>query len=143
MSEGVQSRRNEKLCFFWYSINIEKQIQKGLANVLNAIECPCDHRLLRFDPRYAINRFDKINRILCYASMTLGNNVVSDIVFVNGRLSVVLLICKTKIILIRNAATICTQMLISWDHYDALCQWQERSCNIIHFSKDISIIIMT
>ena len=77
MTEGVQSRRDEKLCFFWYSYNIEKQIHHSLANVLNAIECPCDHRLLRFDPRYAINRFDKINRILCYASMTLGTNVVS------------------------------------------------------------------
>ena len=89
MTEGVQSRRDEKLCFFWYSYNIEKQIHHTLANVLNAIECPCDQRLLRFDPRYAINRFDKTNRILCYASMTLGTNVVSKhIVSINGMVSV-------------------------------------------------------
>ena len=77
MSEGVQSKRDEKLCFFWYSYNIEKQIHHGLANVLNEIECPCDHRLVGFDSRYAINRVDTINKILCYASMTVGTNVVS------------------------------------------------------------------
>lgn len=50
---------------------------------------------------------------------------------------------KQKLFLNRNVATICTQTLISLDRYDALCHWQERFCSIIHFSKDISTLIMT
>ncbi|XP_055997522.1 uncharacterized protein LOC125648181 [Ostrea edulis] len=75
MTEGVQSKRDEKECLLWYSFNIENQIHKTFSHIFNDIECPCDPRLLRFDPRYTINRFDRVNRVLCYASMTLGTNV--------------------------------------------------------------------
>lgn len=76
MTDGIKSKREERECFFWYSFNIEKQIHHGLSQVLNDIRCPCDPRLLRFDPRYTINRFDKSRRLLCFASLTLGTNVV-------------------------------------------------------------------
>ncbi|XP_048727085.2 uncharacterized protein LOC125645542 [Ostrea edulis] len=75
MTEGVQLKRDEKECFLWYSYNVENRIHDTLSPVLDDIECPCDHRLLRFDPRYTINRFDRVHRVLCYASMTLGTNV--------------------------------------------------------------------
>ncbi|XP_055997524.1 uncharacterized protein LOC125645548 [Ostrea edulis] len=75
MTEGVRLKRDEKECFLWYSANVENHIRNKLSTVLNDIECPCDPRLLRFDPRYTINRFDHVNRVLCYASMTIGTNV--------------------------------------------------------------------
>ncbi|XP_055997519.1 uncharacterized protein LOC125645547 isoform X2 [Ostrea edulis] len=75
MTEDVQLKRDEKECLLWHSYNIENRIHNKLSPVLNDIECPCDPRLLRFDPRYVINRFDRVNRVLCYASMTLRTNV--------------------------------------------------------------------
>ncbi|XP_062579175.1 uncharacterized protein LOC134241103 [Saccostrea cucullata] len=70
MSEGVQSVRDEKECFLWYTNN------KDTGHRLSSIQCPCDNGLLRFDPRYEINRLvkKKNNRLLCYASMTIGRN---------------------------------------------------------------------
>lgn len=76
MTDGIKSKRDEKDCFLWYSYNIENRIQHGLSHVLFDIQCPCDQRLIRFDPRYAINRFDQTNRLLCYASLIDGNNIV-------------------------------------------------------------------
>ncbi|XP_061189287.1 uncharacterized protein LOC133197327 [Saccostrea echinata] len=75
MTKGVKSKRDEKECFLWYYNNIESHILQKISSVLNNIECPCDPRLLKFDPRYTINRFDSLNRMLCYASMTLSMNL--------------------------------------------------------------------
>ncbi|XP_062601606.1 uncharacterized protein LOC134263292 [Saccostrea cucullata] len=75
MTESVHSKREEQECFVWYDNNVVSQIRQKLSLTLNNIECPCDPRLLKFDPRYTINRFDSSNRMLCYASLTLDMNL--------------------------------------------------------------------
>ncbi|XP_062609553.1 uncharacterized protein LOC134271352 [Saccostrea cucullata] len=74
MTTGIPKNKDEKDCYDWYTNNRERNTNVMLSPMLNRIECACDSRLLRFDPRYAINRFDRKNRVLCYASMTLGRN---------------------------------------------------------------------
>lgn len=69
-------KREEHDCLAWHLSNKKNKTDQTLSHVLVEIECPCDPRLLRFDPRYALNRFDKTNRLACYASLTEGNNVV-------------------------------------------------------------------
>ncbi|XP_055997755.1 uncharacterized protein LOC125645868 isoform X2 [Ostrea edulis] len=75
LTTGVPLSKDEKECFDWYTKNKEMRVSEQLTPVLRVIECPCDSRLLRFDPRYAINRFDRVNRVLCYSSMVVGRNV--------------------------------------------------------------------
>ncbi|XP_061182283.1 mucin-like protein [Saccostrea echinata] len=74
MTTGIPPNKEERECFEWYTQNKERDTYTNLSPILNLIECPCDSRLLRFDPRYAISRFDRTNRVLCYASMTVGRN---------------------------------------------------------------------
>nr|XP_022290316.1 uncharacterized protein LOC111101946 isoform X2 [Crassostrea virginica]XP_022290324.1 uncharacterized protein LOC111101946 isoform X2 [Crassostrea virginica] len=72
MTEGVRAKKEENKCLFWFNYNQGLRIRQQL--VANTIECPCDNRFLRFDPRFAISRFDRKNRILCYASVLVENN---------------------------------------------------------------------
>ena len=74
MTEGVRAKKEENKCLFWFNYNQGLRIRQQL--VANTIQCPCDNRLLRFDPRFAISRFDRKNRILCYASVLVENNAV-------------------------------------------------------------------
>lgn len=76
MTTGRNARREEHDCLAWHLSNKKNKTDQTLSHVLVEIECPCDPRLLRFDPRYALNRFDKTSRLACYASLTEGNNVV-------------------------------------------------------------------
>ena len=70
MTDNIQAKRDEKLCFQWYTNN------KHRTNFNPSLECPCDSGLLRFDPRFDVNRFDSERRLLCYASLLLKNNIV-------------------------------------------------------------------
>ena len=74
MTEGVRDKKGEEDCLNWFhqNLNTHKRYQRSA----NDIQCPCDTRLLRFDPRFAISRFDRKNRILCYASVQKKNNAV-------------------------------------------------------------------
>ena len=74
MTEGVRAKKDENKCLFWFTYNQGLRIRQQLE--VNTIQCPCDIRLLRFDPRFAISRFDRKNRILCYASVLVENNAV-------------------------------------------------------------------
>ncbi|XP_062579994.1 protein eyes shut homolog, partial [Saccostrea cucullata] len=74
MTTGIPPNKDERECNYWYTKNLREKTNGLLSPVLNQIECACDSRLLRFDPRYAINRFDRKNRVLCFASMTIGRN---------------------------------------------------------------------
>ncbi|XP_062609554.1 uncharacterized protein LOC134271353 [Saccostrea cucullata] len=74
MTTGIPPNKDERECFDWYTQNKERDMYTNLSPILSLIECPCDSRLLRFDPRYAISRFDRTNRVLCYSSMTVGRN---------------------------------------------------------------------
>ncbi|XP_065942268.1 uncharacterized protein [Magallana gigas] len=74
MTTGVTLNKDEKECFDWYTRNKEENIHSQLKSVQNPILCPCNSILLRFDPRYAISRFDRINQVLCYATMIVGRN---------------------------------------------------------------------
>lgn len=78
MTTGVQLvlNKDETDCFEWYIRNKENNIYNQLSSVRNPILCPCNRILLRFDPRYAISRFDRINQLLCYATMIVGRNTV-------------------------------------------------------------------
>lgn len=76
MTTGVTLNKDEKECFDWYTRNKEENIHSQLKSVQNPILCPCNSILLRFDPRYAISRFDRINQVLCYATMIVGRNTV-------------------------------------------------------------------
>nr|XP_022296650.1 mucin-like protein [Crassostrea virginica] len=69
LTDNIQSKRDEKSCFQWYTNN------KHRADLNPSLECPCDSGLLRFDPRFDVNRFDSENRLLCYASLLLKNNI--------------------------------------------------------------------
>lgn len=73
MTEGVRDKKGED-CLNWFNQNQNTHIPDQL--LANDIQCPCDTRLLRFDPRFAISRFDRTNRILCYASVKMENNAV-------------------------------------------------------------------
>lgn len=81
MTSGVPLNKYEKECYDWYIRNKEKDTFSDLSQVRSQILCPCNSILLRFDPRYAISRFDRINRVLCYASMTIGRNAVCDMIY--------------------------------------------------------------
>ncbi|XP_061188876.1 mucin-like protein [Saccostrea echinata] len=74
MSTGIPLKKDDKVCYDWYIKNKELEVRDQLLPALSQIRCPCDSRLLRFDPRYNINRFDRKYRVLCYASMTVGRN---------------------------------------------------------------------
>ncbi|XP_062605769.1 uncharacterized protein LOC134267580 [Saccostrea cucullata] len=74
MTIGRPLKKDDKVCYDWYMKNKEMGIRDQLLPVLSQIRCPCDSRLLRFDPRYVINRFDRKYRVLCYASMIVGRN---------------------------------------------------------------------
>ncbi|XP_052691021.1 uncharacterized protein LOC128168863 isoform X6 [Crassostrea angulata] len=74
MTTGVTLNKDEKECFDWYTRNKEENIHSQLKSVQNPIPCPCNSILLRFDPRYAVSRFDRINQVLCYATMIVGRN---------------------------------------------------------------------
>ncbi|XP_062609556.1 uncharacterized protein LOC134271356 [Saccostrea cucullata] len=74
MTIGRPLKKDDKVCYDWYIKNKETGIKDQLSPVLSQIRCPCDIRLLRFDPRYVINRFDRKYRVLCYASMIVGRN---------------------------------------------------------------------
>lgn len=76
MTTGVPLNKDEKECFDWYIRNKEQNTYNQLVSVISQIRCPCNNILLRFDPRYAISRFDRFNRVLCYASMIVGRNAV-------------------------------------------------------------------
>ena len=78
MTEGVRAKKEENECFFWFNYNQDFRIPHQL--LANDIQCPCDTRLLRFDPRFAISRFDMKNRILCYASVLVEQNAVIYII---------------------------------------------------------------
>ncbi|XP_062605771.1 uncharacterized protein LOC134267581 isoform X2 [Saccostrea cucullata] len=74
MSTGIPLNKDEKLCYDWYMRNKEMDIRNQLI-LRTQIQCPCDSRLLRFDPRFTtINRFDRKYRVLCYASIIVGRN---------------------------------------------------------------------
>ena len=70
MTGDVQKKRDELECFKWFR-NAKKE-----KYISSFMECPCDSGLLRFDPRYEVNRFDSENRLLCYASLLTDDNVV-------------------------------------------------------------------
>ncbi|XP_078333705.1 uncharacterized protein LOC111101935 [Crassostrea virginica] len=72
MTEGVRAKKEENECLFWFNYNQDFRVRHQL--VSNTIQCPCDTRLLRFDPRFALSRFDRKNRLLCYASILVENN---------------------------------------------------------------------
>ena len=74
MTEGVRAKKEENECLFWFNYNQDFRVRHQL--VSNTIQCPCDTRLLRFDPRFALSRFDRKNRLLCYASILVENNAV-------------------------------------------------------------------
>ncbi|XP_052712064.1 uncharacterized protein LOC128186279 isoform X4 [Crassostrea angulata] len=74
MTTGDPLNKNEKGCFDWYIKNKEENIYIQLTSFHNPILCPCNGILLRFDPRYAVSRFDTINQVLCYATMIVGRN---------------------------------------------------------------------
>uniref|UniRef100_A0A8W8N7V2 Fibrillin-1 n=1 Tax=Magallana gigas TaxID=29159 RepID=A0A8W8N7V2_MAGGI len=74
MTTGVTLNKDEKECFDWYTRNKEENIHSQLKSVQNPILCPCNSILLRFDPRYAVSRFDRINQVLCFATMIVGRN---------------------------------------------------------------------
>lgn len=75
MTEGVRAKRDARMCQLWYyNYNRVSKIREQL--MANEIECPCDTRFLRFDPRFAISRFDRKNRILCFASVLVDDNAV-------------------------------------------------------------------
>lgn len=74
MTRGVLLDNDERKCFNWYIRNKEQNTYNQLLFVRGQIRCPCNSILLRFDPRFAISRFDRINRVLCFASMTVGRN---------------------------------------------------------------------
>lgn len=74
MTEGVRAKRDARACQLWYNYNRDSKIREQL--LANEIECPCDTRFLRFDPRFAISRFDRKNRILCFASVLVDDNAV-------------------------------------------------------------------
>eukprot|EP00105_Crassostrea_gigas_P037421 XP_019921569.1 PREDICTED: fibrillin-1 isoform X2 [Crassostrea gigas] len=73
MTTGVPLNKDEKDCFDWY-FKKKENIKNQLTSFRNPIPCPCNSILLRFDPRYAISRFDRINQVLCYATMIVGRN---------------------------------------------------------------------
>lgn len=70
MTDNVQKKTEELYCFLWFKSNRRRK------SIFSSMECPCDSGLLRFDPRYEVNRFDNENRLLCYASLLTGDNVV-------------------------------------------------------------------
>lgn len=71
LTEGVRAK---KICINWYDNNQLTKIREQL--LANDIECPCNSGLLRFDPRFAISRLDRKNRLLCYASILVDTNAV-------------------------------------------------------------------
>nr|XP_022300335.1 uncharacterized protein LOC111108627 [Crassostrea virginica] len=74
MTKGVPLNKDEKECYDWYIRNKELDTRHQLSQVMDMIRCPGNNILLRFDPRYTISRLDRINRVLCYASMVAGRN---------------------------------------------------------------------
>ena len=70
MTNNIQKNRDERACRKWF---VHDKRRKSISSFM---ECPCDSGLLRFDPRYEVNRFDSENRLLCYASLLSGDNVV-------------------------------------------------------------------
>lgn len=72
MTEGVRAKRDARACQLWYNYNRDSKMREQL--LANEIECPCDTRFIRFDPRFAISRFDRKNRILCFASVLVDDN---------------------------------------------------------------------
>lgn len=92
MSKGVPLKKDEKECYDWYIRNKGLDTRHQLSQVMDMIRCPGNNILLRFDPRYTISRLDRINRVLCYASMVAGRNAVRNMI-VSYTCS-----CKRKII---------------------------------------------
>lgn len=76
MTVWVPLNNDEKECFDWYTRNKDQKAYSQLSTLRGLIRCPCNNILLRFDPRYAISRYDRSNRVLCYASMITGRNAV-------------------------------------------------------------------
>lgn len=74
LTKGVRARQEAGNCKYWYDSN--RKNKTGQQLLANNIECPCNIRLLRFDPRFAISRLDTKNRLLCYASILVDINAV-------------------------------------------------------------------
>ncbi|XP_061188887.1 uncharacterized protein LOC133197060 [Saccostrea echinata] len=70
MTEGVRELKDKAACTKWHLEN-----NNNFGNSRPHIQCPCHNRLLKFDPRFTINRFDKENRLLCYASVIVDSNI--------------------------------------------------------------------
>lgn len=72
MTTTVSLSVEEKECFNWYVDNKLRGVDVQLNRLRSwrRYQCPCSSRQLRFAPGFRVNRIDKKNNVICFASMT-------------------------------------------------------------------------